>query len=131
MNKLDLKYIILETLQTELNKKNDDKEDDRLDHPNEPIYLPNKDKYLLFDEELPEEENVNILELGAILEDGSPVCEGCLVAYMNENCNLLTEAEYHGRKVPLGRPMANDPGGKKKSKVYVRDPKTGNVKKVT
>jgi len=39
----------------------------------------------------------------------------------------LMEAEYHGRKVPLGKPMKGDV---KKSKVYVRDPKTGNVKKV-
>ena len=39
----------------------------------------------------------------------------------------LMEAEYHGRKVPLGKPMQGDV---KKSKVYVRDPKTGNVKKV-
>ena len=39
----------------------------------------------------------------------------------------ISEAEYHGRKVPLGKPMKGDV---KKSKVYVRDPKTGNVKKV-
>jgi hypothetical protein len=39
----------------------------------------------------------------------------------------LMEAEYHGRKVPLGKPMQGDV---KKSKVYVRDPKTGNIKKV-
>ena len=39
----------------------------------------------------------------------------------------VTEAEYQGRKVPLGKPMKGDVA---KSKVYVRDPKTGNVKKV-
>jgi hypothetical protein len=39
----------------------------------------------------------------------------------------LYEAEYHGRKVPLGKPMQGDV---KKFKVYVKDPKTGNVKKV-
>lgn len=39
----------------------------------------------------------------------------------------LCEAEYHGRKVPLGKPMRGDV---KKSKVYVRDPSTGNIKKV-
>ena len=39
----------------------------------------------------------------------------------------LMEAEYHGRKVPLGKPMRGDV---KKSKVYVRDPSTGNIKKV-
>ena len=38
----------------------------------------------------------------------------------------INEAEYQGRKVPLGKPMAGDV---KKSKVYVRGPK-GNVVKV-
>ena len=38
----------------------------------------------------------------------------------------MTEAEYQGRKVPLGKPMAGDV---KKSKVYVRGPK-GNLVKV-
>jgi hypothetical protein len=39
----------------------------------------------------------------------------------------LGEAEYQGRKVKLGKPMQGDVA---KSKVYVKDPKTGNVKKV-
>jgi hypothetical protein len=39
----------------------------------------------------------------------------------------LGEAEYQGRKVPLGKPMRGDV---KKFKVYVKDPSTGNVKKV-
>lgn len=39
----------------------------------------------------------------------------------------MDEAEYQGRKVPLGKPMRGDV---KKFKVYVRDPATGNVKKV-
>lgn len=39
----------------------------------------------------------------------------------------LEEAEYQGRSVPLGKPMRGDV---KKFKVYVKDPKTGNVKKV-
>ena len=37
------------------------------------------------------------------------------------------EAEYQGREVALNKPMAGDV---KKSKVYVRDPATGNIKKV-
>ena len=41
--------------------------------------------------------------------------------------NLLDEAEYRGRKVKLGKPMRGDV---KKFKVYVRDPKTKNIKKV-
>jgi hypothetical protein len=39
---------------------------------------------------------------------------------------LKTEAEYQGRKVPLGKPMAGDV---KKSKVYVKGP-SGRVVKV-
>ena len=39
----------------------------------------------------------------------------------------LWEAEYRGRKVALGKPMKGDV---KKFKVYVKDPKTGNIKKV-
>jgi hypothetical protein len=44
-----------------------------------------------------------------------------------ENENELFDAEYRGRKVPLNKPMRGDV---KKFKVYVKDPKTGNVKKV-
>ena len=39
----------------------------------------------------------------------------------------IDEAEYQGRKVKLGKPMQGDV---KKFKVYVRDPKTKNIKKV-
>jgi hypothetical protein len=41
--------------------------------------------------------------------------------------DVIEEAEYQGRKVTLNKPMRGDV---KKSKVYVKDPKTGNVKKV-
>jgi hypothetical protein len=41
--------------------------------------------------------------------------------------DTILEAEYQGRDVPLGKPMAGDV---KKSKVYVKDPDTGNVIKV-
>ena len=46
--------------------------------------------------------------------------------WFNED-EQLDEAEYQGRKVSLGKPMRGDV---KKFKVYVKDPKTGNVKKV-
>ena len=39
----------------------------------------------------------------------------------------IWEAEYRGRKVALNKPMRGDV---KKFKVYVKDPKSGNVKKV-
>jgi hypothetical protein len=41
--------------------------------------------------------------------------------------DIFEEAEYRGRKVKLNKPMRGDV---KKFKVYVKDPKTGNVKKV-
>jgi hypothetical protein len=66
-------------------------------------------------------------EAYATLDDKTPVCEACLYETILENKNMLNEAEYQGRKVPLGKPMKGDV---KKFKVYVRDPKTGNVKKV-
>lgn len=47
------------------------------------------------------------------------------IAIMEGGCSL-EEAEYQGRNVPLGKPMAGDV---KKSKVYVKGPK-GNVVKV-
>jgi hypothetical protein len=47
------------------------------------------------------------------------------VMWFNEDENL-DEAEYRGRKVPLGKPMRGD---RKKFKVYVRKP-NGNVVKV-
>ena len=43
------------------------------------------------------------------------------------NEDQLEEAEYRGRKVKLNKPMRGDV---KKFKVFVKDPKTGNVKKV-
>lgn len=46
--------------------------------------------------------------------------------YADRMDETLSEAEYQGRKVPLGKPMAGDV---KKSKVYVKGPK-GNVVKV-
>jgi hypothetical protein len=45
----------------------------------------------------------------------------------HDEWQAMNEAEYQGRDVPLGKPMKGDVA---KSKVYVRDPKTGNVKKV-
>jgi hypothetical protein len=41
--------------------------------------------------------------------------------------DVIEEAEYRGRKVKLNKPMRGDV---KKFKVFVKDPKTGNVKKV-
>lgn len=57
--------------------------------------------------------------------DGDDFFEEYGVMWFNED--TLDEAEYQGRKVPLGKPMRGDV---KKFKVYVKDPSTGNTKKV-
>ena len=49
------------------------------------------------------------------------------VPYIVETIN---EAEYKGRKVELGKPMRNTGGGKKYV-VYVKNPSTGKVKKIS
>jgi hypothetical protein len=48
-------------------------------------------------------------------------------AIIEADIENLLEAEYKGRDVPLGKPMRGDT---KKYKVYVKDKRTGNVKKV-
>jgi 2,3-bisphosphoglycerate-independent phosphoglycerate mutase len=53
-------------------------------------------------------------------------CAECLKEYIIEHKNILTEAEYKGRKVQLGKPMAGDV---KKFKVFVKN-KKGKVVKV-
>jgi hypothetical protein len=47
-----------------------------------------------------------------------------------ENADELNEAEYKGKEVKLNHPMRNSGGGKKYY-VYVRNPKSGNVKKIS
>jgi hypothetical protein len=77
------------------------------------------------------QEHLIVEEIGddsAVLEDGTLVCEACLYEDLTCGCpDKLEEAKYQGRSVPLGKPMRGDV---KKFKVYVRDPVTGNIKKV-
>jgi len=63
----------------------------------------------------------------AVLDDGTLVCAGCLQELLESDRNIIQEAKYQGRTVTLNKPMKGDV---KKSKVYVKDPKTGNIKKV-
>ena len=44
--------------------------------------------------------------------------------------HIVEQAEYQGKKVKLNDPIRTSEDPKKKFKVYVKDPKTGNVKKV-
>jgi hypothetical protein len=64
-----------------------------------------------------------------IMEEMS-VCTECAISMMEDikagKFDVITEAEYQGRKVQLGKPMRGDV---KKFKVYVKNPK-GNVIKV-
>lgn len=60
----------------------------------------------------------------AILEDGTEVPLD--LPFFDDSITL--EAEYQGKKVELNKPKR---GGSKKFYVYVRDPKTKNVKKVS
>ena len=61
------------------------------------------------------------------LEDNQDFHEEFGVLGYSEDEEHTFEAEYQGRKVKLNKPMRGDV---KKFKVYVKDPKTGNVKKV-
>ena len=61
------------------------------------------------------------------LEDTQDFHEEFGVIGYSECDENVFEAEYQGRKVKLNKPMQGD---SKKFKVYVKDPKTGNVKKV-
>ena len=77
------------------------------------LYLNSHDRWLI--------ENTSIGEYGEF--------EGKLVSldvpFVEEE--MLNEAEYQGKEVPLGKPKR---GGSKKFYVYVKNPKTGKVKKV-
>ena len=59
--------------------------------------------------------------------DGVVVESDIVARKLLEYSGALLEAKYQGREVPLNKPMQGDV---KKFKVYVKDPKTGNVKKV-
>ena len=82
------------------------------------------------DNDVPEVGDILEVEIGdevvetviTAIDNGDYICETD-----NDVSMSLLEAEYHGRKVKLGKPM---PGDVKKSKVYVKNPKTGKVIKV-
>tara|TARA_R110001592_G_scaffold157972_1_gene388886 strand:+ start:6585 stop:7064 length:480 start_codon:yes stop_codon:yes gene_type:complete len=69
----------------------------------------------------------SIKEEEITLEDTQDFHEEFGVIGYSECDEDVFEAEYQGRKVKLNKPMQGDV---KKFKVYVKDPKTGNVKKV-
>lgn len=73
-----------------------------------------------------ETEIVEVTEDTIVLQADSKLL-GLLESLDEISTKYISEAEYQGRKVALGKPMQGDV---KKFKVYVKDPKTGNVKKV-
>ena len=79
---------------------------------------------MLYDVKL-DEKNVSYEEI-TLDEDQDFTEEFGILGYSIDEENTF-EAEYRGRKVKLNKPMRGDV---KKFKVYVKDPKTGNVKKV-
>ena len=62
------------------------------------------------------------------LSSGEYVSLDC--PYLMTEEELLSEAEYQGKKVKVGYPMRNSGGGKK-YKVYVKNPSTGKIKKIS
>lgn len=74
------------------------------------------------------EGDVFFIEAGDTLIETVVVYEsnGKFIIDLDETALDLIEAKYHGRTVPLGKPMKGDV---KKSKVYVRKP-NGNIVKV-
>jgi len=79
------------------------------------VKLNDKDKWIV-------ESNIGetiILENGKQVSLDLPIIE-----------KSLNEAEYKGRKVQVGKPMRNSGGGKKYV-VYVKNPSTGKIKKIS
>ena len=61
-------------------------------------------------------------------EETDEYCPRCMMEVLTgQHPEQLGEAQYQGRTVQLGKPMRGDV---KKFKVFVKDPSTGNVKKV-
>tara|TARA_E500000318_G_scaffold76461_1_gene71070 strand:- start:144 stop:584 length:441 start_codon:yes stop_codon:yes gene_type:complete len=77
--------------------------------------------------------DVLTFEFGDTLAIDTPIIEvhdDNILVYTDEIAGKLIntlEAEYRGRKVKLNKPTRGDVS---KFKVYVKDPKTGNIKKV-
>jgi hypothetical protein len=79
------------------------------------------------DEELEDNEYLRWIYHGDQIDDGDQIDEDLNVIRRLSGYTNVSEAEYHGHHVELNKPMQGDVA---KSKVYVKDPSTGNVKKV-
>ncbi len=79
------------------------------------IKLNENDIFIVNDIDVKVRLNGELLQLGQIMES-------------EEETDVLSEAEYKGKKVEIGKPKR---GGSKKFYVYVKNPKNGKVKKVS
>ena len=74
---------------------------------------------------------ITVHDLKELIEEGLMLAEIGVLDQFEPNLEAinasLNETKYHGHEVKLGKPMKGDV---KKYKVYVKDKKTGNVKKV-
>lgn len=78
---------------------------------------------------LVEEGKIEVTGIDKVLMEETDI--GFFAEYEGQNVPLdcpMMEAEYQGKEVELNKPKA---GGPKKYYVYVKDPSTGNIKKVT
>jgi hypothetical protein len=103
----------------------------------ENVFRPGSDKYFDLIKEarqLFDNNQIELSELDTELYESTDIgrfaeYEGKIVPLdlPMETIEELNEAEYKGREVKLNYPMR---GGTKKYYVYVKNPKTGNVKKI-
>jgi len=63
-------------------------------------------------------------------KQGTKVKDGVRVNNCVKVNEEINEAEYQGKSVPLNKPIRTSPSEGGKFKVYVKDPKTGNIKMV-
>lgn len=66
-------------------------------------------------------------EASCITFEGEVDGQSCKCKYDDDQDGYVFEAKYHGKEVKLNYPMR---GGTKKYQVYVRNPKTGKVKRI-
>lgn len=95
------------------------------------MLIPESSLRQIIQQELLREQAFQIIEESVYnnphLDDGTLVCEACLQELLENQRTVIQEAKYHGKTVSLNKPTRGDV---KKSKVYVRDPQTGNIVKV-
>lgn len=71
---------------------------------------------------------VNDYDLGYLRIGDDKIKTNLIFEEVEKEVEYVNEAEYQGKKVQIGKPKR---GGSKKFYVYVRNPKTGKVKKVS